>query len=274
MFNEVDVLEIRLAELDEVVDVFVIAEATTCFSGRPKPLHFLENEERFAPWRDKIRYTVVDDMPGPGKDVHPANMFAPSDGVRWDRENWQREALTDLCSEDLADDDLVHLSDLDEIPMAQVVEDYEKKNEDGWLGYGCVERLFLPQHVMYLNWRWAEPDIVAINRFMSGKTLKGYGAQKARTVEPPPIQGPDQGWHFSYMGGPEMIAYKAANAAHVELAVPEYTDLDRVKDRMERQVDMFDRAERKPFTCPIRDLPFYVTENLDKFDHLIYKEQL
>ena len=58
-FNELDVLEIRLAELDPVVDVFIIAEAAKTHSGEHKPLYFQENRERFAPWLDKIRHIVV-----------------------------------------------------------------------------------------------------------------------------------------------------------------------------------------------------------------------
>ena len=37
-YNEFDVLEIRLAELDPLVDHFVIVEATHTHTGKPKPL--------------------------------------------------------------------------------------------------------------------------------------------------------------------------------------------------------------------------------------------
>lgn len=47
-FNELDVLEIRLRELDGVVDRFVLVEATLTHQGKPKPLLYAENKERFA----------------------------------------------------------------------------------------------------------------------------------------------------------------------------------------------------------------------------------
>jgi hypothetical protein len=61
--NEFDLLEIRLHELAPVVDRFVIAESPVTFTGRPKPLHFLDNRARFAAFADKIIHIVVDDQP-------------------------------------------------------------------------------------------------------------------------------------------------------------------------------------------------------------------
>ena len=62
-FNELDLLEMRLEELFDVVDVFVLVEATRTFRGEPKPLHFAENRSRFQPYASKIRHVVVTDLP-------------------------------------------------------------------------------------------------------------------------------------------------------------------------------------------------------------------
>ncbi|NJM15850.1 MAG: hypothetical protein HC896_11225 [Bacteroidales bacterium] len=45
-FNELDILEIRLNELNEAVDKFVLVEASRTFQGDPKPLYFEENKEK------------------------------------------------------------------------------------------------------------------------------------------------------------------------------------------------------------------------------------
>lgn len=264
LFNELDVLEIRLATLDPVVDVHVIAESTLCYSGKKKPLNFWENRERFSPWLDKIRYVVVDDMPAGGRDISPKEMFSPSNSVRWKRENHQRQALIRGC-EDMQDRDLVLLSDLDEIPHPELVEEQDIDH----LKPGTTDRFFMPQHVMYLNWRWNDPGIVAICRFARGWTLKQIGPQRLRNFEPPPKIYEENGWHFSYMGGPEMISYKIKNAAHNELAQPDYYNPDRIKERMASQVDMFDRDYRKPEVVSIDTLPPYVKQNQDKFEHLL-----
>ena len=62
-FREFDVLEIRLKELAGLVDRFVVVESAWDFSGNPKPLHFEENKERFAPFLDRIAHIIVRDRP-------------------------------------------------------------------------------------------------------------------------------------------------------------------------------------------------------------------
>src|SRR5215207_4343303 len=90
-FNELDVLEIRLAELDALVDCFVIVEATRTFTAKPKPLYYADNRERYDRFSHKIIHVVVDDLP----------LDAPT---HWIREAHQREAimrgLTDARPED------------------------------------------------------------------------------------------------------------------------------------------------------------------------------
>lgn len=46
-FNEFDILEIRLHEMDPWVDLFVLVESAETFSGNSKPLWFEENQHRF-----------------------------------------------------------------------------------------------------------------------------------------------------------------------------------------------------------------------------------
>ena len=41
-FNELDILKIRLNVMNDVVDKFVISEATETFSGLKKPLYYEE----------------------------------------------------------------------------------------------------------------------------------------------------------------------------------------------------------------------------------------
>ena len=63
-YNELDLLEIRLHELNDIVDKFIIVEATKPFVGDSKPLIFDENKdsEIFKPFKDKIIHIIVDDI--------------------------------------------------------------------------------------------------------------------------------------------------------------------------------------------------------------------
>ena len=58
---EVDILEIRLRELWDVVDYFIIVESNLTFTGKPKDLHFcrLRDTTPFKWARSKIIYEQV-----------------------------------------------------------------------------------------------------------------------------------------------------------------------------------------------------------------------
>ena len=58
MSNELDLLEIRLNELDSVVDYFLIVESNATFTGLPKETYFGKNRERFAQFEHKIVYNL------------------------------------------------------------------------------------------------------------------------------------------------------------------------------------------------------------------------
>lgn len=131
--NELDVLEIRLAELDPVVDIFVLVEATMTHSGIPRDLVFPDHyRDRFSEWAHKIRYLVA------GFSGAEAN---------WARERSQREQLgRGLVG--LRPDDLVIVSDVDEVVSADTV----RAALDGDLPLPCS--LSFPIHPYRLDWRW------------------------------------------------------------------------------------------------------------------------
>ena len=89
-FKELEILEIRLRELWDLTDKFVLVESRKTHSGRDKPLFFADHRERFAPFMDKILHVVAD---------------PPDDAEIWQRERFQRDAiergLLDANPEDL-----------------------------------------------------------------------------------------------------------------------------------------------------------------------------
>lgn len=58
MSSELDLLEIRMNELDAVVDNFLIVESNATFTGLPKETHFSQNRARFAKFDHKIVYRL------------------------------------------------------------------------------------------------------------------------------------------------------------------------------------------------------------------------
>jgi beta-1,4-mannosyl-glycoprotein beta-1,4-N-acetylglucosaminyltransferase len=131
-FNELDVLEIRLKELWNVVDYFVIAESNLSHSGKPKDYIFENNMERFAPYMSKIRHVKVDDM--------------PETTDSWVRERFQRTA-GQRGLYDLQPDDIVITSDCDEIARADIIE-MIREDENDWDRY----ILYIPQFQYKINY--------------------------------------------------------------------------------------------------------------------------
>lgn len=111
-YNELDLLEIRLNTLDSVVDKFVLVEATKTHNGQEKPLYYQENVKRFAPFHGKIIHIIVDSFP----EIESA----------WTLENYQRNQII-RGLQGARDDDIVLLSDLDEIPNPELVNKYSLK---------------------------------------------------------------------------------------------------------------------------------------------------
>jgi beta-1,4-mannosyl-glycoprotein beta-1,4-N-acetylglucosaminyltransferase len=58
MSSELDLLEIRMNELDSVVDRFFIIESNATFTGLPKQTYFASNRQRFAKFDHKIVYQL------------------------------------------------------------------------------------------------------------------------------------------------------------------------------------------------------------------------
>lgn len=213
-FNELDLLEIRLAELSKTVDRFVIVEAPVTFQGEPKPLYFAENRQRFAQYLAKIKHVVVSDM--------------PETSTTWVREFHQRQAIRHALS-DAAATDLVHVSDADEIPRASALRKAARRDELMYLH----NALF----IYFLNWRWEEEqwtrayaapwrevaklDDLNAPRLKTPSDYLGLSEQdaKARILW-------DAGWHFSYMGGAEKVVAKLAAFSHDEPEVARWKEKD------------------------------------------------
>ncbi len=110
-FNELDLLEVRLRTLAPIVDTFVIGESPLTYRGEPKPLHYLENKARFSEFHSRIRHVIIEDLPA-------QKGFAEN----WQRETFQRSALQRGLT-DAEDRDVVMMSDLDEIPRVDKIQE-------------------------------------------------------------------------------------------------------------------------------------------------------
>ncbi len=196
--DELTLLNLRLHEMADWVDHFVLIEARETFVGAPKPLHYQENQGDFAAFGAKIVPLAID-------------AFPPHINSHWARDFHQRdravEALADLCG----DDDLVFITDVDEIVDHAAVEGFD----------GDCARLDMKLFRFFLNYRpmdWNPSRIGRTGAIFKARHLVNNGLSYARFVlsrrHKDQCRIPDAGWHFTSLGQAETIARKYNNYAH------------------------------------------------------------
>ena len=250
-FKELDLLEIRLHELSDAVDKFVIVEADRTQSNQPKPFYYEENKERFKEYWDKIIAIKS----------YGTERFWDG-GNQWCIDNATRDmVLTEVHYEP---DDLIIIDDSDTIPRSSSIKNYV---------YTGPMRLAMLESYYYFNclhyngtagWSasqlWRYKDIP--NR-----------ASQIRAFMPGLVDGivPDAGWHFSYVGGIEAIQEKIRAGSHwKECGTPEFLDTGHLAQVMAAGSDLFNRADYNTITVPLDErFPKYLIENRDRFRNYI-----
>lgn len=293
-FNELDILELRLNILNDKVDYFVLAEATTTHSGEKKELFFGKNKERFNKFKDKIIHVVVDDMP---KIIN---------GDRWPQDTFQRNAVI-RGLKDCKDDDIIMISDLDEIPnlenfdqIKNTIKINSTKNDTLYNIYFKFKKWLssIKSNSKILKYIKIATDVYAIksNRMIMFKQnlyyyyLNGFlhnhwfGTRMVLYKDliteyhstPQQIRNSmattiieNGGWHFSYLTSPEDISWKIKSITHSEFDKPEFTDIDVIKKRIEKGEFLFGKHFKEDLKITYINIdnsyPKYILDNKAKY---------
>ncbi|WP_422038089.1 hypothetical protein [Roseibium sp.] len=272
--NEFDLLEIRLREMGDRVDRFVLVEADQTQRGSPKPFYFDENRDRFSAWKDKIidlQVRFPDELP-------PAlGVYKNRRKKDWERENYQRNCIAEAL-ESCSPEDLILLSDVDEIIRASVLERVLSQRlyrgrllvfEQGlykhhlnrimpgrtWLlGSRMIERKYLttPQQLRRTKARMTKKSYVP--DFLAQPLLRVRNNNLSGISRPVKII-PDAGWHFSSMGGLEAFRTKLESVVHGQTV--DTSDIQKLYDRELVGTELI----------PPEDLPICVRDG--RFDHML-----
>ena len=246
-FNELDLLDVRLHELESIVDRHVLVESTRTFSGEPKPLYFAENKERFRRFLHKITHVVVDD--------------SPCTGNAWDNERHQRDAVVRGLVE-CAPDDLVLICDVDEIPRKSVIENFT--------GDEAATRMSL--YYYYINCLMeVDSECGVISRYSRIVAAGGPCNKRHERFRLPRLLG--SGWHFSYLGGAERIRAKLSSHAHQEYNRPPYNDLATIRQKIGTGDDLFNRGISGRWMVVDESYPAYVRDNPEIFDKYVHRSE-
>ena len=283
-YDEEVVLDIRLNSLKNSVDCFVVVESKFYHNGKKRDLKFDIN--KYPKFKEKIIYIVQDEEPLNLETVKKED----DEGIKsykyifnaHKRENFQRNLISKGL-EKANEDDLIMISDVDEIPNLKDLNVARVNNKI----------VIFEQNIFYYK----------LNRYLEGFTWHGTKACKKKNLKSPQwirnvknkkfgfwrldtffsenkyinkIFIKNGGWHFSNLKNPEDIENKLKSYLHHRDFDVENIDLKEISKLMKNNetiYDMFaDKAEKK-FSenkkklslYPKNDLPQYILNNENKF---------
>ena len=259
-------LKIRLESLFNQVDKFIIIEGNRYFNGEVKSKLF--NINKFEKYQKKINYYFIEDYP---KHV----------GNNWEYEFYQRNQIRRGLT-DLIDEDIVLISDVDEIP---------KLSNENYLKYDSA--VFMQNMYYYkfnihyysgLKWnnKWPGTKSCKFKFFDRAQTIRGFRNKNIpkwridqrinRYLEW------DGGWHFAYLMNEKDISNKLKRFDHEinhllkdkKYNKDELTNLNNINSRIKSFKDPYDRKDVKLKKVSINDsFPRYIVENMGELNEFI-----
>jgi len=271
-FNELDVLRIRIEELKDVVDKFILVEATKTHSGNPKPLYYQEFSHEFAEYQDKIIHYVVDDMP------------EVINGDRWPLEMHQRDCIIRPLRLIPCDDaDIILISDIDEIPRKEKIEDAINLLLDN--DFVIFTQALYYNNIDDFQSQWWCGTVACKYKDFKVRTAcqvrrsdEGFWSPnwKAADIRKEGFQHPyieNGGWHFtSFGGGTKTSRYKLQSYAHAEGDNSKETGIPLINFDVARPTN--DEDSLGKYYYDIRDvegkdIPDYLKRNIRQYRHFL-----
>ena len=261
-YNELDLLNYRLNILDNLVDYFVIVEATHTFTGKEKQLYFNENKHLFEKFNKKIIHIIVDDLPY----IYPNINFENNE--QWRNEFFQRNAMSRGLKyiNNLHDSDVIIVSDLDEIPDPYVLDKIKK-------GDIVIDIYSLEMDMYYYNLITKHKNKWLLCKILNYKKYKELNMKFDDIRNMPCCRILNSGWHLSYFGDKYFIKNKINHFSHQEYNNDNYTDLSIIEERINNSTDLYGRTEIDIEKIQIKDNQYLPTD-YDKYLKNYYQHQL
>jgi len=221
-YDEDLLLDIRLNSLDKYVKKFVITEATYTHNGSKKKLNF--DIQKYKKFQDKIEYIIVDQQPpniieiGKQDSAKILEEKLILNGMA--RDYFQRENLK-RGLKDLDKNDLVIISDLDEIPNLENLDLNRVKNN---IIIFQQKMFYYKFNLLYKEFVWAGSKAVKYKNFISPQWLRNIKSKKyplwrldilfSKKKYSNLLYVNNGGWHFTCIRTPEDLEKKLLNFAH------------------------------------------------------------
>jgi len=197
-FDELDMLKLRLEELDDLVDYHILVEAKRTFTNEPKELYYNNNKHLFKKYNSKIIHLTIDDFDN-----------VKDNDIPWNCEYYQRDYAVNHIRNNLSIADVILHGDVDEFPKVDAIKHLIYR-----IGLNTIYRLEMDFYYYNFNWmmdnKWFFFFICRVCDLMN-TTLTDY---RIRYQIPQFIK--EAGWHMSYFMTPQRIQRKLETFSHQE----------------------------------------------------------
>ena len=283
-FDEDLLLDIRLNTLNNYVKKFIITEATYTHNGSKKKLNFDLN--KFKKFKDKIVYLVVDNQPEnimklseeDSKEEKGEKLIL--NGMA--RDYFQRENLS-RGIKFAEDDDLIIISDLDEIPNLKNLNSKEIKDN---IVIFEQKMFYYKLNLFYEDYNWMGSKATKKKNFLSPQWIRNIKGKKYSRWRIDTFFSKkkysnlffikDGGWHFTCLRTAEELEKKLLNFAHHYEYEESGLTIDNLKKLIAEKRVMYDHSvDQKEYKwsgksilkkVEINQLPEYIFSNPKKFE--------
>ena len=283
-FDEDLLLDIRLNTLNNFVKKFIITEATYTHNGTKKKLNFDINN--FSKFKDKITYIVVDKQPknilnlseDDTKEKRGEKLIL--NGMA--RDYFQRENLS-RGIKDVDSEDLILISDLDEIPNLKNLE--FKKIQNNIIIFE-QKMFYYKLNLFYEDYTWFGSKAVKRKNFISPQWIRNIKGKKYPKWRLDTFFSKKKysnlyfvkngGWHFTCLRTAEELEKKLLNFAHHYEYEESGLSISNLKTLMAEKRVMYDHnVDQKGYKWSGKSilkkinlnlLPDYIISNLNKYD--------
>ncbi|XP_043704627.1 uncharacterized protein LOC122654559 [Telopea speciosissima] len=260
--NEVDMLTIRWKELYPYITQFVLLESNSTFTGLPKPLVFASHRDQFKFVEPRLTYGTIG-----GRSRRGENPFI--------EEAYQRVALDQLLFRvaGISDDDLLIMSDVDEIPSGHTINLLRWCDEIPSILHLRLKNYLYSFEFLLDNKSWR----ASVHRYQTGKTRYAHYRQTDDILA-------DAGWHcsFCFRRISDFIFKMKAYSHFDRVRFSHYLNPNRVQDVICKGADLFDMLPEEytfkeiigklgpiPSSHSAVHLPAYLLNNADKYKFLL-----
>ena len=221
-FDENLVLELRLNLLDKYVDYFVIVESKYNHKGEAKKLNF--DIKKFKKFEQKIIYIICDQQPSDLYKFEKEDTKHDIDSKyifnAYKRENSQRNLISEGLK-NASPDELIIISDVDEIPNLEKINLNKTENE---ILIFRQDMFYYKFNLKLSNFKWTGSKACKMKKLISPQWLRNikdkkfafyrfdtfFSSTKYRNLKF--IE--DGGWHYTNMKNAKEIEHKLRSYLH------------------------------------------------------------